>query len=72
MFGLQNMTTSTVLNWTKLEETTTPEFDIDHMNTYFISRLVDDGLPARDYKDIHSHAYPLFKVGHIQSIFVAI
>lgn len=72
MFGLQNMTTSTALNWTKLEETTIPEFDIDRMNTYFISRLVDDGLPARDYKDIHSHAYPLFKAGHIQSVFVAI
>ena len=52
------------LNWLiKLEDTTIPEFDINRMNTNFISRLVDDGLPARDYKDIHSHAYPLFKAG---------
>ena len=59
------------LNWLKLEDTTIPEFDIDHMNTYFISRLVNDGLPARDYMDIHYQAYPLFKAGHFQSVFVA-
>ena len=59
------------LNWLKLENTTIPDFDIDRMDTYFILRLVDDGLPARDYKDIHSHAYSLFKAGHIESVFVA-
>ena len=71
MFGLQNMATSSALKWNKLEETTIPQFDIGHMNAYFISRLVDDGLPANDYKDLHSDAYPLFKAGHIQSISVA-
>ena len=33
--------------------------------------MVDDGLPANDYKDLHSHAY-LIKAGHIKSISVVI
>jgi hypothetical protein len=40
------------------------------MYMYFDLKLVNDGLPARDYKDIHSHVYQLFKAGHIQSVFV--
>ena len=62
------MGTSSALKWNKLEETTIPQFDIGCMNAYFISRLVDDGLPAND---LHSHAYPIYKNWHIQSISVA-
>ena len=36
IFGLQNMS---ALNWLKLEDTTIPEFDINRMNTYFISMM---------------------------------
>lgn len=65
MHATQNM------EWIKLEETTIPNFYMDHMTTYFITRLADDGRPMNDYKDLSSHAFPLFKAGHIQSVFVA-
>ena len=41
------------------------------MTSCFISRLASDGLPTNDYKDLNSHAYGLFKAGHVQSIFVS-
>ena len=41
------------------------------MITYFVTRFADDGRPMNDYKDLSSHAFPLFKAGHIQSVFVA-
>ena len=59
------------MEWIKLEETTIPNFDMDHMSTYFVTRLAIDGRPMNDYKDLSSHAFPLFKAGHIQSVFVA-
>ena len=65
MHNTQNM------EWTKLEEATIPNFYMDHMITYFVTRLADDGRPMNDYKDLSSHAFPLFKAGHIQSVFVA-
>ena len=65
MHNTQNM------EWTKLEEATIPNFYMDHMITYFVTRLADDGRPMNDYKDLSSHAFPLFKTGHIQSVFVA-
>ena len=71
MFGLQNMATGSTLKWNKLEETTIPLFTIGCITNYFISSLANDGLPRNDFKDLNSHAYPLFKAGHIQSIFVA-
>ena len=56
-----------------MEDTTIPNFDMDHMTTYFVTRLADDGCPMNDYKDLSSHAFPLalFKAGHVQSVFVA-
>ena len=36
---------------------------------YFITRVTSDGKPANDFKNVNSHAYPLFKAGHIQSVF---
>ena len=59
------------LIWLKLEEATIPYFKKANINKYFIDRIASDGQPTNDYKDINSHAYPLFKAGHIQSIFVA-
>ena len=65
------MATGSALKWDKLEDITIPEVNIMHINDYFITRMVDDGMPAKDYKDLNSHSYPLFKAGHIQSVFVA-
>ena len=48
-----------------------PNFDMDHITTYFVTRLAHDGHPMNNYKDLSSHAFPLFKAGHIQSVFVA-
>ena len=62
---------TSALKWIKLQETTIPQFTIGCITNYFISRLAADGLPTNDFKDLNSHAYPLFKAGHIQSIFVA-
>ena len=59
------------LTWIKLEEATIPHFTIGNITNYFISRVATDGQPTNDYKDLNSHAYPLFKAGHIQSIYVA-
>ena len=70
MFGLQNM--ENTLKWTKLKETTIPLFTIGSITNYFISRLANDGQPTNDYKNMNSHSYPLFKAGHIQSIYVAL
>ena len=36
------------------------------------NRLANDGQPTNDYKNMNSHSYPLFKAGHIQSIYVAL
>ena len=59
------------LNWIKLEETTIPQFTIGSITNYFLCRLASDGLPANNFKDLNSHAFPLYKAGHIQSIFIA-
>ena len=55
------------MEWIKLEEATIPNFDMDN----FITRLAVDGHPMNDYQDLSSHAFPLFKADHIQSVFVA-
>ena len=65
------MHTTQNMEWIKLEEATIPNLYMDHMITYFVTRLADDGRPMNDYKDLSSHAFPLFKAGHIQSIFVS-
>ena len=36
-----------------------------------VERRVSDGAKANDNKNVKSHAYPLFKAGHIQSILVS-
>ena len=61
----------TNLKWINLEDSAIPPFTIGCITNYFVSRIADDGLPRNDYKHLNSHAYPLFKAGHIQSISVA-
>ena len=39
-----------------------------HITNYFISRVTCDGKLARDYKNLNSKAFPLFKDGHVQNI----
>ena len=40
------------------------------MTNYFLCRLARDGLPGNKFKDLNSHAFPLYEAGHIQSVFV--
>ena len=40
------------------------------MTNYFIGRVAVDGKPAMDFKNMNSHAFPLYKAGHIQSVLV--
>ena len=55
--------------WKKLEECgDVPMFTMPNMMTYFVMRKALDGRQANDFKNINSHAFPLFKSGHIQSI----
>ena len=57
-------------DWAKIEESSFPQFTIANMTNYFIGRVAIDGKPAMDYKNMNSHAFPLYKAGHIQSILV--
>lgn len=38
------------------------------ITNYFITRIASDGKSARDFKNLNSGAFPLFKDGHVQSI----
>ena len=58
------------LEWTKLEDSNIPQFTIANITNYFITRIASDGKPANDFKNLNTHAFPLFKAGHIQSIYV--
>ena len=60
----------TTLDWVKIEDSSLPQFMIANIINYFVSRVTVDGKPTNDVKNLNSHAYPLFKAGHIQSIFV--
>ena len=57
---------------TKLEDSCTcmPIFTVANLTNYFVTRIACDGKPANDLKNVNSRAYPLFKAGHIQSIFI--
>ena len=55
--------------WVKIEDSKVPQFTIANITNYFITRVTSDGKPANDFKNVNSHAYPLFKAGHIQSVF---
>lgn len=57
--------------WVDIKSAKLPEFTMENMSVYFVSRLVSDGKAANDYKNLKKKAYPLFKAGHIQSILVS-
>ena len=44
-----------------------PRFNNGHVVSYFVTRLVIDGLPSSDFKSINSSAENLFRCGHIHS-----
>ena len=46
----------------------TLEFTNAQIVSYFMTRLVDDGLPACDFKSINKSAMSFFKCGHVQKI----
>ena len=56
--------------WCKIEDSNIPAFTIANITNYFIKRVSVDGKPANDFKNINTRAYPLFKAGHIQSIYI--
>ena len=43
---------------------------VHHCTNYFITRIASDGKPTNDFKNLNTHAFPLFKAGHVQSIYV--
>lgn len=60
-------------NWQKLEKCTIHQFTIGCMTQYFVTRVTSfDNKPSNDFKNLNSHAFPLFKAGHIQKIEVAL
>ena len=54
--------------WVKIEDSSIPLFTIANITNYFITPVTSDGKPANDFKNLNSHAYPLFKAGHIQPV----
>ena len=62
---------STTQEWVDIESAELPHFDMENMFNYFVERRVSDGAKANDSKNVKSHAYPLFKAGHIQSVLVS-
>ena len=48
-----------------------PPFTIENMTNYFIKRKSGDNEGNKDYKNLNSKAFGLFKHGHVQMIEVA-
>ena len=61
----------TTQEWVAIESAELPHFNMENMFNYFVERRVSDGAKANDNKNVKSHAYPLFKAGHVQSILVS-
>ena len=55
--------------WLKIEDSDIPQFTIANITNYFINRVTTDGKPANDFKSVTTRAYPLFRAGHIQSVY---
>ena len=56
------------MDFKPISEVELPVFNMAHITNYFISRVTCDGKSAKDYKNINSKAFPLFKDGHVQNI----
>ena len=59
-------------NWCSLQSAEFPLFTIDNMMNYFIKRKSGDNEGNKDYKNLKSKAFGLFKHGHVQNIEVDI
>ena len=59
-------------NWCSLERAEFPSFTIENMINYFIKRKSGDDEGNKDYKNLNSKAFALFKHGHVQHIEVVI
>ena len=61
------------MNFKPINEVTgLPMFNMANITNYFIARIACDGKSARDFKNLSTKAFPLFKDGHVQSITVCI
>ncbi len=64
---------ATPTEWKDLQEAEAviPTFTMSTVINYFVTRVALDGKQAMDFKNLNSHAFPLFKCGHVQSIQIA-
>ena len=60
-------------NWTPIQKAgdTFPPFTIENMMNYLITRKLADDEGNKDYKNLNSKAFGLFKHGHVQRIEIA-
>ena len=58
-------------NWCSIQRAEFPPFTIENMTNYFIKRKSGDNEGNKDYKNLNSKAFGLFKHGHVQMIEVA-
>ena len=58
--------------WCSLQRAEFPSFTIENMMNYFIKRKSGDNEGNKDYKNLNSKAFGLFKHGHVQNIEVVI
>lgn len=62
-----------LMMWTSLERSKDdmPNFTIQNMMNYFVERLARDNEKNKDYKNLNSKVFGLFKHGHVQKIKVS-
>ncbi len=56
------------MNFKPITELDLPPFNMANITNYFITRIACDGKSAKDFKNINTKAFPLFKDGHVQNI----
>ncbi|PFX27975.1 hypothetical protein AWC38_SpisGene7302 [Stylophora pistillata] len=55
-------------NWCPIQSVEFPPFTIENMMNYFIERKSGDNEGNKDYKNLNSKAFGLFRHGHVQNI----
>ena len=58
-------------NWSSIQKAEFPPFTIENMMNYFIKTKSGDNEDNKDYKNLNSKAFGLFRHGHVQNIEVA-
>ena len=56
-------------DWKPFDEDTPLDFTMSNIVDYFVNREACDGMPNNNFKSMNKKAFPLFKAGHIQSVF---